>query len=415
MNAMLPICLCASVIVSPKAEESVPWKRHTIDAASPAEGRAGADGVRVADVNRDGHPDLVTGWENGNAIRVCLHPGPDGVHQPWPAVTAGRVRDAEDAVITDLDGDLRFDVVSACEGMTRCIHVHWAPSRPEDYLEEEAWVTTEIPVSRGRQWMFLLPFDVDRDGDADLIAGSKGPGAVLGWLVNPGHRRARLPERWRWHPLTKVGWIMSIRAIDLDGDGHREIVYSDRKGEGSGVWAMSHLDRDPWFSPPILLGLAGREVMFIDLADLDGDGRPDIAAAVRPGEFTALLQPAEKPWLTKWRPRPLGPIGNRADFGDSKAIAIADWDGDGELEAAATCERADGALAGVFLFPLVPGAEESVQARPISGRDGVKFDRIEALDLDGDGDLDLITCEEKADLGVIWFENPGRERPISPR
>ena len=27
-------------------------------------------------------------------------------------------------------------------------------------------------------------------------------------------------------------------------------------------------------------------------------------------------------------------------------------------------------------------------------------------DLDDDGDLDVITCEETSNLGVIWYENP---------
>ena len=27
-------------------------------------------------------------------------------------------------------------------------------------------------------------------------------------------------------------------------------------------------------------------------------------------------------------------------------------------------------------------------------------------DLDEDGDLDVITCEESSNLGVIWYENP---------
>ena len=38
-------------------------------------------------------------------------------------------------------------------------------------------------------------------------------------------------------------------------------------------------------------------------------------------------------------------------------------------------------------------------------------DRIELLDLDGDGDLDVLTCEERQNkngLGVIWYENPAR-------
>ena len=37
---------------------------------------------------------------------------------------------------------------------------------------------------------------------------------------------------------------------------------------------------------------------------------------------------------------------------------------------------------------------------------GVKFDLVELVDLDGDGDLDAITCEEVDNLGVFWFENP---------
>ena len=34
-------------------------------------------------------------------------------------------------------------------------------------------------------------------------------------------------------------------------------------------------------------------------------------------------------------------------------------------------------------------------------------DRMGAL-LDADGDLDVLTCEERKNLGVIWYENPSR-------
>ena len=40
---------------------------------------------------------------------------------------------------------------------------------------------------------------------------------------------------------------------------------------------------------------------------------------------------------------------------------------------------------------------------------GVKYDRIELMDLDGDGDLDVLTCEEQeagTGMGVFWYENP---------
>ena len=42
----------------------------------------------------------------------------------------------------------------------------------------------------------------------------------------------------------------------------------------------------------------------------------------------------------------------------------------------------------------------------VSGSVGVKFDLVELVDQDGDGDLDAITCEEVDNLGVFWFENP---------
>ncbi len=47
----------------------------------------------------------------------------------------------------------------------------------------------------------------------------------------------------------------------------------------------------------------------------------------------------------------------------------------------------------------------------VSGPVGIKYDRIELLDLDGDGDLDVLTCEERHEgkgLGVFWYENPSK-------
>ena len=53
---------------------------------------------------------------------------------------------------------------------------------------------------------------------------------------------------------------------------------------------------------------------------------------------------------------------------------------------------------------VVPGSEPVKHS--VSGAQGQKYDRTELVDLDGDGDLDILTTEEVEDLGVIWFENP---------
>jgi hypothetical protein len=47
-------------------------------------------------------------------------------------------------------------------------------------------------------------------------------------------------------------------------------------------------------------------------------------------------------------------------------------------------------------------------AHDISGPRGVKFDLLQLLDVDRDGDLDVICCEERHNLGVFWYENPSK-------
>ncbi len=48
------------------------------------------------------------------------------------------------------------------------------------------------------------------------------------------------------------------------------------------------------------------------------------------------------------------------------------------------------------------------KATDVSGDRGVKFDLVQLLDIDEDGDLDILTCEERDQLGVLWYENPAR-------
>jgi hypothetical protein len=414
---LIAILMCGYVIAPAFAAESKPWKRHTIDAASKEDGKLGADGVRLADANGDGLLDVVTAWENGDAIRVCLNPGPEKSDELWPAVTVGRVAGGEDAVFVDLDGDGALDVVTSTEGKTQSVFVHWAPLEKDDYLVSTAWKTEAIPALKKKgMWMYALPYDVNGDGHLDLIFGSKNKGASVGWLEAPAGDRRNL-EAWSYHRLYEAGWIMSIRTADLDGDGDQDVVFSDRKSRekdkgsksnSTGVWWLEKVDGTEFFAKPVRLGFAGEEVMFLDIADLNGDKRLDIAAAVRPDKTGALLQPesASAKWQEKWQNSNLP----QDKFGTIKAVRIADLDGDGKLDVAGTCERGNKELSGCFqmILQLDPSGEPSVY-QDIGGPVGVKFDRIELIDLDGDGDLDLMTCEERDNLGVFWYENPLKE------
>ncbi len=384
-----------------------PWIRHTIDDSS-----SGADGVRVADVNSDGLPDLVTGWEEGGVTRVYVHPGVETVTQRWPAVTVGRTPAVADAVFADLDGDGSVDVVSSCEGTTRTVFVHWAPRDQRLYLDPDSWITEPIPATVGRtQWMFALPMDVDGAYGLDLVLGSKGDEAVIGWLQSPANPRQL--ENWRFRKLYDADWIMSLIEADMDGDGDPDIVASDRKGVASGVLWLEHPGSDEvvgnWAEHRI--GASGVEVMFLDLGTVNGPVPTNLLASVKPNEIYQFHRPDDP--AGQW-PADVIKVEFPEGLGTAKAVCTGDLDLDGRIDIAYSCEGANPPKHGlIWLRNGGPGARVQWKGEDISGPEGIKFDRIELLDLDGDGDLDVVTCEENSGpesrgLGVIWYENPHR-------
>jgi len=378
------------------AAHAEPWQRHTIDDRS-----RGADGVRLADVNDDGLLDIATGWEEGGVIRVYLNPGANEVAKPWPAVTVGKVNSAEDAVLVDLDEDGNMDVVSSCEGSTRTLYVHWAPGDSDKYLNPEAWQTEAIPATAKQQaWMFAAPADVDGQHGPDVIVASKGGNATIGWLESPQDPRDL--EAWKLHKLYDAGWIMSLQLVDVDRDGDRDVLASDRKGSRRGVLWLENPGpanaSKPWAEHRI--GANGKEVMFLDAHDRADDGSLEVFAAVKPNLVYRFTPPDSSGGM--WSEES---FAIDAAIGTSKGIAAGDIDLDGSIDLVFSCEHADPPKSGVV---WIDGSSEAKEVLDISGERGIKFDRLELIDLDADGDLDVITCEERHNLGVIWYENPTR-------
>ena len=391
-------CLCSGLVTG----LAKPWKRHTIDSSSKAAGKLGADGVRLADVNGDGLLDITTGWEQGGAIVVYQNPGPARARAAWPSVTVGRVVSPEDAMFIDLDNDGNLDVVSSCEGSARTMYIHWAPPKRGDYWNPSAWRTEAIPATKGEQlWMFAAPARLDCRGAAELFVSSKGGNASIGFLVRKDpDSLARDASGFEYVKLRSAGWIMSLEPLDMDGDGDTDLIYSDRMGSNRGVgWLEnpgSATIRKPTAWKDHLLGGQGKEVMFLDAADLDGDDDMDIVCTTRSQQLL-IFKKADTKWDVDTLPNPYGlPHG--------KAVAIGDVNGDGRPDLVHTTNT--GGNRKVPGVSWLEQAESKWAVHNIGGSVGVKFDLIELVDLDKDGDLDAITCEESDNLGVFWYENP---------
>jgi len=402
----IPLCtivICAALAQAAKPATQPsrePWKRHAVDNSS-----RGADGTKILDVNGDGLVDVVTGWEEGGVVRACLHPGYGKVFDKWPGVTVAKVPSLEDAVFADLDDDGNVDVISAAEGNTKRICIHWAPKDPADYTRANKWTTTALPASLGQKWMFVVPIQLDGRYGLDFIAGSKGRGASIGWFQAPPDPRDA--KAWKYHKLRDAGWIMSIIATDISADGQADILFSDRYGKNRGVFWLANpgpgdAQAKPWAVHAV--GGTDKECLFLDYGDLDGDGRRDIVVTAKPRDliFFRRKDARSEAWKSSTIALPAG-------AGTSKAVAIGDIDLDSRADLVFSCESARPPLSGVMWMSRAGAATGGKwTAHDVSGPAGVKFDLVVLTDLDNDGDLDILTCEERQNLGVFWYENPTR-------
>jgi hypothetical protein len=405
------------------------WTRHTIEAGSTA--RDGADGARLGDLNDDGLLDVIVSLEESGLIRAYVNPGPDHVTGTWAAVTVGAAPDVEDSFFVDLDGDGRLDVISSEETGNAAnpqgnVRVHFAPTSG-DLADPGHWSQHEpITAAADRtQWMFGQPLQVDGQRGPDLIVGGKHntgasgtPQSTLGWLAAPVDPRAD-PGGWTYHEIDRVGWTMSILTSDIDGDGDQDVVVSDRFGDDRGVRWLENPSlapdgvaiTDPW--TPHAIGAVGREVGLIGMGDLDADGDQDVVVPTIDGSLTWYQRsgPGGTDWVAHAITYPAG-------VGDGKAAAVADVNGDGQSDIVLTTGNADGLTGVVWLEHGGDPTAGQWLIHDISGPDGSKFDLAQMVDLDGDGDLDLITTDEGQGagdfgLGVVWYENPTVPEPAA--
>ncbi len=204
------------------------WTPHVIE-ADLAETRT----VDVADVNGDGKPDLLASDTGGSLLVWYENSGN-------PATTAWRKHTIDDQTkgpthghFTDLDGDGDLDVVIAC-GMRPDI----AP--PSEH--HAAWYENVGQPGRGTEWKRHLigpvvgafeavAGDLDGDGDGDVVVTGWDPGQLV-WFENTGNA-----TEWTSHPL-KRNWTRanSVIIADLDGDGRLDIAATAERGSNEFRW-----------------------------------------------------------------------------------------------------------------------------------------------------------------------------------
>lgn len=397
MRILFVLFVCLNV----STQAQTLWDYHIIDNIG-----SGADGVKLADINNDGRIDIATGWEESGITKVYLQPKLSELKEKWPLVIIGKTPNVEDAVFADINNDGRFDVVSCTENNSQKIFIHWNPKK--NILDTKEWKQNILPASDGlMSWMYAEPMQVDGKNGKDLVAAGKGENAAIGWFEAPDD--ATDLSAWTWHEISKVGWIMSIIKEDMDADGDLDLVITDRRGK---LRACRWLENPGSYEKQIVqwtnhtIGAAGLEVMFMCISDIFGDDKKEIIVAERSKNTIRIFSEINNTWKEKVIKLP-------KITGNAKSVEAGDINNDGLMDLVLSTNTDKNKLDGLIWLDgrTLSSNSKKNKWQSISGIHKAKYDKVELIDLDKDGDLDILICEENFGensdgLGVVWYENP---------
>ena len=271
-----------------------------------AYGNVDSESPAFADVNGDGRPEIVTtsarfgGWAafdsaNPNAawtFRAVTAQGPT----TWDQYTHG-------TGVGDVNGDGRIDLLFP-EGW-------WeqpaAPSATPWTQHAAAFWGKELTGEDygGAQ---MQVYDVDGDGDNDVVTSLQAHGWGLAWFENQnGTFVKRLLLNTRADSAQYGAAFSQLHALalaDLDGEGLKDIVTGKRRGAHGNGLGTAELNapavlyafrlvrtpgQAPRYVPQLVDTLAGVGTQVV-VADVNQDGRPDILTAARQGAYVFFGQ-----------------------------------------------------------------------------------------------------------------------------
>ena len=276
------------------------------------------------------------------------------------------------ASIGDLNGDGNLDIVLA-KGR------HWPLPDVVLFGDGKGRFTPGPPLPNRPDRSYSAPLaDLNGDGSLDMVISNDAPDPKV-VLLNDGKGNFKLAGTFgdpRWP-------TRNVFLADLNGDGAPDIAVANRPGPAQLCFndGKAHFTCRP---------LGPETSSTIVAADMNGDGSQDVVVPCRDRcQSVVYFNDGKGNFRDK---KPFGP-----PHSSTRALAIADFDGDGRLDIAACHEEE-----GLFIYFNTGDGNFSPGVK-IAGREALPYSMM-AADLNSDRKPDIVMGYVHAP-GAIYFNN----------
>ncbi len=312
--------------------------------------------------------------------------------------------------IADVTGDGRRDLIAVLGNVPDGYQLLVFAQNPDGTLAAPQYIVFPQPAYEGARWIRVADMNRDGVGDPILVRGE----SIHILLSRPGGQRV-----WSNVASTSLAIDTAPVVADFDGDGNNDIVAhlsswfitlppdTDKRGrllllmgDGRGGIARQEVRYTYGSDPHDVERATGLAV-----GDFDGDSDPDVAMNAQQFDY----------WGQRWNYRAdvypydriagFGPPRNIGSDPQSKYLVAGDFNGDGRADVAISNEEVDPLKTRFSLY--LQRMDGTFSDSPIVKSTYLQSVDPEAVDLDQDGDTDLVVGHNGAGRVGRYLQSGG--------
>ncbi len=294
----------------------------------------------------------------------------------------------------DLDGDGLLDIISANGTGDNSSSVTWHKNNGQGSFGEPQVVGDNFQQAKA-----VYGIDINNDGQRDIVAAIFEGDRIVWYENKNGSFEKNVPSAIPiYDGDDENSFPLAIFPADLDNDGDLDVLAAHNNQGGKITWHENRLSEESNDFNTVTIDEQTPNAQSVFAIDINGDNFLDVLAAHKQeGKISLYMnQPANnEASRTLADPRQFT-MQQEINLENAEFVTAANLDADSQVEIIALSNT------NIQIFNVKEGQIDPTPIQTIGGL--IDAQALSTADLDGDGDLDVVSSSEGDNL-IAWYEN----------